>query len=96
MIKVKVEMFDASGKLEHAWELYGTSMESTFGSGRRHQMTVHGLVTKHLDYASPGLTTQPSPTLAPPGDGDPTCECGKEKHGFASHASWCKLGGGKA
>ena len=20
----------------------------------------------------------------------PECECGKEKHGFASHASWCK------
>jgi hypothetical protein len=23
--------------------------------------------------------------------GGPVCECGKEKHGFASHSDWCKL-----
>lgn len=22
----------------------------------------------------------------------PMCECGKEKHGFASHSTWCALG----
>jgi hypothetical protein len=22
-----------------------------------------------------------------------TCECGKEKHGFASHSNWCDMAG---
>lgn len=28
--------------------------------------------------------------------GTTTCECGKEKHGFANHSTWCKKWEGKA
>lgn len=45
-------------------------------------------------YSSPVLYTPSSPTNPTPPDGPPPrkvpiCECGTDKHGFASHATWC-------
>lgn len=37
------------------------------------------------DFRDPG----PPPVVS--SDQKPVCECGKEKHGFAKHAGWCKI-----
>lgn len=42
-------------------------------------------------YFNPGTGGPITPHIPAASGTIPTCECGKEKHGFATHANWCSI-----